>query len=179
MRKVLFILSELADSDVDWMVDNGTKKHCARGAVLIEEGKPIEELFLLLDGHLSVTIAGGGGQEVPRLGSGEILGELSFLDSRPPAATVTAFEEATVLGIPRTRLTEKLREDTGFAARFYRALGVFLGREPVIEKHRQAIRLALGEIGDHAGLPGAGLRRRGIPLRKPNLGFQILVPEFQ
>ena len=146
MRKVLFILSELADSDVDWMVDNGTKKHCARGAVLIEEGKPIEELFLLLDGHLSVTIAAGGGQEVARLGSGEILGELSFLDSRPPTATVTAFEEATVLGIPRTRLTEKLREDMGFAARFYRALGVFLAAR--LRRSQQRLGYESGKLLD-------------------------------
>ena len=33
---------------------------------------------------------------------------------------------ATVLSISRARLTRKLEEDSGFAARFYRALGVFL-----------------------------------------------------
>ncbi len=126
MRKVLFILSELADSDVDWLVDNGTKKTCPRGTVLIVEGRPIEVLYVLLDGQLSVTLAALANQEIARLGSGEILGELSFLDSRPPTATVQAIEEATVLCIPRDRLTRKLREDTAFAARFYRALGVFL-----------------------------------------------------
>jgi hypothetical protein len=35
-------------------------------------------------------------------------------------------EESTVLSIPRGRLTAKLEEDAAFAARFYRALGVFL-----------------------------------------------------
>lgn len=126
MRKVLFILSELADGDVDWMVQSGSKRECPRGTVLIEEGRPIEELFLLLDGRLAVTLAAAGNQEIARLGSGEILGELSFLDSRPPAATVTAVEDSTVLAIPRARLGGKLAEDQGFAARFYRALGVFL-----------------------------------------------------
>jgi len=126
VRKVLFILSELGDSDIDWMVENGTKRSCARGAVLIEEGRPIEDLFILLDGHLTVTLAAADNREIARLGSGEILGEMSFLDSRPPTATVTACEEATVLAISRARLTAKLREDSGFAARFYRALGVFL-----------------------------------------------------
>jgi bacteriocin-type transport-associated protein len=126
MRKVLFILSELSDADVDWMVRHGTKRSCPRGTVLIAEGRPIEELYVLLDGRLAVTLAAAGGQEVARLGSGEILGELSFLDSRPPAATVTAVEDATVLAIPRSRLAAQLAADSAFAARFYRALGVFL-----------------------------------------------------
>ena len=57
---------------------------------LIEEGKPLSVLYVLLDGQLSVSLAALGGKEVARLQSGEILGELSFLDSRPPTATVTA-----------------------------------------------------------------------------------------
>ena len=126
MRKVLFILSELADADLDWMIQNGAKTTYPKGAVLIEEGKPISVLFVLLDGHLSVSLAALGGKEVALLRSGEILGELSFLDSRPPSATVTAADDATVLAVPRARLTTKLDEDPSFAARFYRALGVFL-----------------------------------------------------
>ena len=126
MRKVLFILSELADADLDWMIQNGAKTTYPKGAVLIEEGKPISVLFVLLDGHLSVSLAALGGKEIALLRSGEILGELSFLDSRPPSATVTAADDVTVLAVPRARLTTKLDEDPSFAARFYRALGVFL-----------------------------------------------------
>ncbi len=126
MRKVLFILGELADSDVDWMVCNGTKRSCPPGTVLIEEGKPIELLYIVLDGQLSVRLAAAGQREIARLGSGEVLGELSFLDSRPPTATVVAVDQASVLCIPRSRLQDQLRRDSAFAARFYRALGVFL-----------------------------------------------------
>lgn len=126
MRKVLFILSEFADSDVDWMVDNGVKESYAAGTTLIREGRPLEEIYVLLDGELSVTLAATEGGEVARLRSGEVLGELSFLDSRPPSASVTAVTEVVVLSIPRARLTVKLEQDAPFAARFYRALGVFL-----------------------------------------------------
>jgi bacteriocin-type transport-associated protein len=126
MRKVLFILSELADSDLDWMLRNGLKQAYPPGAVLIEEGKPLEVIFVLLDGQLSVSVGGAQGKEVAKLQAGEVLGELSFLDSRPPSATVKALDEVSVLAIPRPRLEEKLAEDDSFAARFYRALGVFL-----------------------------------------------------
>ena len=107
MRKVLFILSELADGDVDWMIQNGTKTAFPSGSVLIREGEPIEVLYVLLDGKLEVSLAALGGKVVAVLQCGEILGELSFLDSRPPSASVTAVEDATVLSIPRHRLTRK------------------------------------------------------------------------
>jgi bacteriocin-type transport-associated protein len=126
MRKVLFILSELADEDVDWLIHAGTRTRVEAGTVLIEEGAPISVLYILLDGQLSVSLSTLGGREVARLQSGEILGELSYLDSRPPSATVTAVEPSTLLSIPREHLTRKLDQDAPFAARFYRALGVFL-----------------------------------------------------
>ncbi|MCP3981084.1 MAG: cyclic nucleotide-binding domain-containing protein [bacterium] len=126
MRKVLFILSELADEDVEWFVHNGNKEKHTQGTVLINEGKPIDVLYILIEGQLSVSLAALGGKEIARLLSGEILGELSFLDSRPPSATVSALTDATVLSVPRSALGDKLENDPPFAARFYRALGVFL-----------------------------------------------------
>lgn len=126
MRKVLFILSELADSDLDWLVENGIRQTFPDGAVLIQEGEPIDVLFVLLEGHLSVRLAALDGKEVATLRSGEVLGELSFLDSRPPSASVVAKDEVTVLTIPRSLLKGELERDSAFAARFYRALGIFL-----------------------------------------------------
>jgi len=148
MRKVLFILSELADGDVDWMIQSGTKTIVPEGTVLIEEGKPIEVLYVVLDGHLAVSLAALAGQQIARLQSGEILGELSFLDSRPPSASVTAIEESTLLSIPRARLTEKLSQDAAFAARFYRALGVFLASR--LRKSQQRFGYESDQILDEA-----------------------------
>ncbi|HJX26396.1 MAG TPA: cyclic nucleotide-binding protein, partial [Thermoanaerobaculia bacterium] len=44
-------------------------------------------------------------------------------------------EDATVFAIPKTVLQAKLERDLGFAARFYRALAVFLSTT-VRERHR-------------------------------------------
>jgi hypothetical protein len=48
------------------------------------------------------------------------------VDSRPPLASVKAVTESNVLAIPRESLCAKLAKDTGFAARFYRAIAIFL-----------------------------------------------------
>jgi len=126
VRKVLFILSELSDADLDWLIQNGQRRVLPAGTVLIEEGRPIDVLYVLLDGELSVTLGALQGREIARLRAGEILGELSFLDSRPPSASVSAPVDVSVLAVSRERLTRKIEADRDFAARFYRALGIFL-----------------------------------------------------
>ena len=124
MRKVLYILTRLSDEDVDWMATVGKRKRLPAGTVLIREGQPIEALTFVLDGVLSVTAEGVG--EIARLGSGEILGEMSLVDESPPSATVSVLEPATVLSIDRTMLDAKTTCDPCFAARLYRAIAMFL-----------------------------------------------------
>ena len=126
MKKVLFIFGELNDFDIDWMTATGRKEQVSKDAVLIQEGKPIGSLYIVLDGSLKVSLAAMGNAEIARLGAGEIVGEMSFVEERPPSATVIAAESSVVLSIPRAQLAAKLQADTGFAARFYRALAVFL-----------------------------------------------------
>lgn len=124
MRKVLVILGQLWDEDVEWLAAAGRRVRFGPGEVLIRQGCPVDSLFIVLDGHVAVGIDGLG--ELARLGSGEILGEMSMVDSRPPAATVTAADEVVVLGVSKDRLIAKLDTDFAFAARFYKALATFL-----------------------------------------------------
>jgi CRP/FNR family transcriptional regulator, cyclic AMP receptor protein len=123
MRKALFFLGILNDEDLEWMIANGHREDIAARTMLIEEGKPIEAVYIVLDGAFTVLV---GGKEVGRSLSGEVLGEVSFVDSRPPSATVQAAEASRVLTIPRSLLSRRLEQDTAFAARFYRSLAVFL-----------------------------------------------------
>jgi CRP-like cAMP-binding protein len=126
MRTVLFLLGELDDDDIDWMIARGDRQTVPAGTVLIHEGQPISHLFILLEGALSVTVAAAGGQEIASLLSGDIVGEMSFVDTRPPSATVTAKQESLVLCLARDELAHKLHLDEGFAGRFYRALAISL-----------------------------------------------------
>ena len=60
------------------------------------------------------------------VGKGEIVGEMSLLESQPASATLCAITPVTVLRIPRDALEENLAADPGFSLRFYRALGMLL-----------------------------------------------------
>ena len=124
MRKVLYILSQLSDTDVEWLALTGQRHAVAPGAILIEEGKPADALIFVLDGEVSVATAGLG--EVTRFGAGEILGEMSFVDKSPPSATVAATAPTQILAVDRDTLARQLEADPGFASRFYLAVAMYL-----------------------------------------------------
>lgn len=137
MRKVLFLFGQLTDDDVEWMTRTGSKRFLPQGEVLIRQGEPVEAVFILLEGRLAVWLTGKDGQEreIARLNAGEIVGEMSFVDSRPPSATVRGLEGSSVLAVSKAALSAKLAADLGFAARFYRALAIYLATT-VRERHR-------------------------------------------
>jgi len=137
MRKVLFLFGQLSDDDLEWMLKAGRKRPLQEGDVLIRQGVPVEDVYILLEGRLAVwlTLRRGPEREIARLQAGEIVGEMSFVDARPPSATVKALEDSTVFGISKAVLSAKLAADQGFAARFYRALAIYLSTT-VRERHR-------------------------------------------
>jgi bacteriocin-type transport-associated protein len=126
MRKVLFILGELNDDDIEWMIAKGKTQHLAAGTTFIHEGQPVNALYIVLDGSVTVLAQALGGKEIARLGVGEMVGEMSLVDARPPSATVRAIEKSITFAIPRQELANKLAQDQGFAARFYKAIAIFL-----------------------------------------------------
>lgn len=126
MKKALFILGELSEGDFDWMLSVGSRLALSPGSVLIHERRPIDTFYIILQGTLRVGVEALENQEIAHLSSGEVVGEMSFLDSRLPAATVQALDNTLVWAIPRQTLGDKLVQDEAFGARFYRAIALFL-----------------------------------------------------
>ena len=125
-KKALFILSQLNNDDIDWIVQKGKKEILDPGTILIDEGRQIDALYIVLDGSLSVLLDSDHTKELARIATGELVGEVSFIDARPPLATVKAIEETHLLAIPRRHLIIKLQHDMGFASRFYYGISLCL-----------------------------------------------------
>ena len=64
------------------------------GTVLVREGEPGSEFYVIVDGTATATI---GGTFVATLGPGDFFGEMSLLDRSPRAATVTADSDLELL----------------------------------------------------------------------------------
>ena len=127
MKGVFFFLGELNDQDINWLIAKGRKLQLESGTSLVQEGKRLDQMYIILEGVFNLTVASKAGpEEVARFGAGGVIGEISFVDSRPPSGTVRAVTAAVVLSVPSATLVAKLREDPGFAARFYRGLAMML-----------------------------------------------------
>ncbi|MEB3355937.1 MAG: cyclic nucleotide-binding domain-containing protein [Synechococcales bacterium] len=126
MEKALYLLAELSDRDFDWLLTAGEMQSVPVGKALICEGETINAVYLVMTGRLSVTVKALANREIARLSSGEVVGEMSFLDDRAPSATVTALDDSLVWAINRSKLALKLSQDKAFAANFYHALAVWL-----------------------------------------------------
>lgn len=143
LKEALFLFGELQDSDVDWFVAVGQLEKLAPNKILIPAGRPLDALYIILDGLLSVGVheedvnmlalcfecvekSAASQTIIERLSRGEMSGTISFLNPAPSPVTIRAIEESMVLAIPRSQLTIKLQQDTGFASRFYRVLAIQL-----------------------------------------------------
>jgi CRP-like cAMP-binding protein len=62
-------------------------RHIKRGAYLVKQGEPGDELFLLLDGVLRVIV---DGEAVGEIGPGAILGERAVLEGGKRTSTLEA-----------------------------------------------------------------------------------------
>ncbi len=135
--EVLFAFGRLHDSDIDWMITNGSCQKFKAGSILLQEGRPAETLYLLLNGLVKVTISETAanpldlafaalgtittrslGKEIATLRPGEFIGEMPFGDTRLSSTSVGAVEDSLVLAIPGRSLKLKLQQDLGWAARF-------------------------------------------------------------
>jgi CRP-like cAMP-binding protein len=124
MRKTLYILADLNEADVRWLAEAGAVIEASDGEVLIRAGEPVPHLCIVLDGAMKVQRPDG--IEVARLAVGEIVGEMSLIEKRLPGVDVVAAGAARLLAVDQSLLRARLEDDPAFAARFYRALAVFL-----------------------------------------------------
>lgn len=127
MRRALYVLGQLSDHNIEWLITHGQHIHAAPGTLLIKEGGPTDMLYLVLDGLLGIYLTANDREtQIAQRGVGDILGEMSFVEDRPATATVKSVTESILFAISKTVLAAKLEQDRDFAARFYRGIAISL-----------------------------------------------------
>mmetsp|Transcript_51027 Transcript_51027/g.119355 ORF Transcript_51027/g.119355 Transcript_51027/m.119355 type:complete len:809 (-) Transcript_51027:92-2518(-) len=101
----------------------------AQGEVVIQQGEPGEDFFIIRSGKAQVTVVteevddqGNGGTPVPAwvacLTDGDYFGEAALLSNKPRAATVTAETKLQTIKLPRDKFQElELHINLKFAKR--------------------------------------------------------------
>ncbi|MGL5081390.1 MAG: cyclic nucleotide-binding domain-containing protein [Microcoleaceae cyanobacterium] len=131
LQKVLFVFAILNDSDLDWMITYGTREAVGTGTPIIEAGQVVESISILLEGSLGIFIPTTVDEKrldlaIAKSVPGEILGEMSFVETKKASATVKALEDSLLLTLPQELLMEKMQQDQGFCMRFYLAIATIL-----------------------------------------------------
>jgi len=78
-------------------------KNLEAGAVLIEQGSPPEEMYLILDGTLKVTKTAGDARNIDIIerSGGDFIGELALLENKARSSTVYCQTDVRVVAILR------------------------------------------------------------------------------
>ena len=100
------IFSSLSDRELDLLLTYTTTKRLKKRAFLCRRGDPGLQLFAVMEGRLRVVGEGGDGREVVFnfMDPGDVIGEISILDSQPRSATVEAVQESVLLALHRRDL---------------------------------------------------------------------------
>jgi CRP-like cAMP-binding protein len=113
------VLSGLDDSQIAHLLVAGEFCDIADGTTLATENQPLERIFFICAGRVSVTITG---RQVAHLERGNFVGEVAFLTERPATATVIAEGDVRALAFESVKLSQFFRNEAGVAGLIYQLL---------------------------------------------------------
>jgi CRP/FNR family cyclic AMP-dependent transcriptional regulator len=116
------LTAELTDPQVRELVGISFCRLLEDDEVLIAEGKVDNSVHVITDGTLAVTRDTGGGDWVTLhvLRTGDVAGEMGFIDGRPHSATLRAVGRSTVCSFERERFESLLETDPWIVYRVMR-----------------------------------------------------------
>jgi CRP-like cAMP-binding protein len=89
------------------------------GEIVVEEGSRGGPMYLIKKGAVTVSKAGN---VLAKLGAGDPIGEIAFIDKGPRSATVKAEEETILIEIPGDAFDDLLARNKDIAYKVYRAV---------------------------------------------------------
>ena len=104
-----------------WMAHHTRAELVQEGTALIREGQPPGRLIWIESGSARVeTFSQDGRQiELAILGPGALVGDMSFLEQRPPVASVLAGPDCSVMATATTELQAAMGRDASLASAVY------------------------------------------------------------
>lgn len=87
----------MTEAHLEVIAPHVSERELAAGEVLVAEGEPALDLYIVRDGTLEVTKLGDGRDvAIGEIGTGEVIGEVALFDELPRSATVRASEPCSV-----------------------------------------------------------------------------------
>jgi CRP-like cAMP-binding protein len=106
--QVFELIEALSDFEAQSFLKQGTLLRISKGKNIVNQGEVSRHFYLILEGVMQVYMDTKGGQHIDliELKKGEFFGEFASVYQLPRTATVTAFEDATVLQFQDSVISE-------------------------------------------------------------------------
>ncbi|MBX7148597.1 DUF1003 domain-containing protein [bacterium] len=101
LLKQASLFSSLADKEIKELAFLFMESVCSEGETLFEFGDTGDTLYLLVSGHVELSVRDHTGQKVilKVANPGDLFGELSLMDGGPRTATATALEDCVLASL--------------------------------------------------------------------------------
>jgi signal transduction histidine kinase len=97
--------------ELAWLAEYGRLRHLAAGEVLSHKGVQVEGLYVVLSGHVTLSVdRGSGPQKIIEWRAGEISGILPYSRLTTPPGDAVAQEPTEILSLPRELLRALTQE---------------------------------------------------------------------
>jgi CRP/FNR family transcriptional regulator, cyclic AMP receptor protein len=114
------LFSGCSKSELRELAKTADELDLREGTVLIREGRPGREFFVLIEGTAEVTKKG---EKIADLGPGDWLGEIALITDSPRTATVTATSPLDVLVITDRRFRSVVETMPSIALKMLASVG--------------------------------------------------------
>jgi CRP/FNR family cyclic AMP-dependent transcriptional regulator len=124
----VYLFSAFSDAELGQIEDIAEPQTHTGSAELFREGQIADSLLIIKYGSVQIAQSGDNNTVMlATLGSGAHFGEMSLLDDEPRSATARTLEDSELVVIPYSKLRGVLDAQPAIAAKFYRALALYLG----------------------------------------------------
>ncbi len=101
------LFAGLTDAERAALKSAATLRHCKEGERMIEQGKPLGRMFIVLEGQAEVRV---NGKLVATLPKQSLVGEVEFLDMLPASADVVILKETHLIELNNAALTGLMKK---------------------------------------------------------------------
>ena len=101
------LFAGLTDAERDALKDAATLRRGKAGERIIQQGKAMHRMFIILEGKAEVRV---NGKHIVTLSGQPLVGEVEFLDMLPASADVLLLEEADLIELNSNALTRLMEK---------------------------------------------------------------------
>lgn len=145
------LFAELSPEDVQKIIAVCEKRMLLAGEILFQEGDSGETVWIIQSGRVDIykNIRGDIDRTLASLGSGEVIGEMGFIDHSRRSAGARTTEPTEFLVLSQSSFQQIEQACPTLAARFYRNIATTLSERlrTTIELYRESVAFCIEATG--------------------------------